>query len=139
MKRVYLISSILLVVLALAACSQPLTNALPTSTGSPDQSEKEKISIDHVTVSEVQIIVRGTSTLPDGDCVHTELFAGELPLSWWPRDACGQVQQREWELIVPLDGHQIDASVDYVIKAYLEGSDEIVATLAFDTDSPPQP
>jgi hypothetical protein len=139
MKRVYIISSMLLVVLALAACSQPLTNAMPTSTGSPDQGGKEKISIDHVAVSEDQIVVLGTSTLPDGDCVYTELFAGEVPLSWWPTDACGQVQQREWELIVPLDGHKIDASVDYVIHAYLEGSDEIAATLAFDTAGPPQP
>jgi hypothetical protein len=98
-----------------------------------------KISICHVTVSEIQIIVQGTNALPDGDCVHTEQFAGEDPLSWWPTDACGQVQEKEWELIVPLDGHTIDASVDNVIKAYLDASDENADILIFDTAGPPQP
>jgi nitrous oxide reductase accessory protein NosL len=135
----YLFSSMLLVMLLLAACSQSVDNAMPTTTNDQNQGGQEKIIIDHVTVSEDQVVVKGTSTQPDGDCVQTELIAGKVPLDWWPRDACGQVQQGDWELIVPLEEHQIDASVNYVIEAYLEGSDKVAAVLPFDTASPPQP
>ena len=50
--------------------------------------------------------VSGKSTLPDGSCVGTELWAGGVPRGWWPNDACAPVQDGLWWITIPLETEQ---------------------------------
>jgi len=59
--------------------------AVPDEEGQPSNG---RITIEGVEASDAQVIVRGTSTLPDGTCVSTELWADGAPLTWWPAEAC---------------------------------------------------
>ena len=98
------------------------------------------IAIEGVTVSDAQVVVHGKSTLPEGACVSTELWADGVPLPWWPVDACAPVRQGTWELVVPLEaGQALQPSVQYVVRAYQPGGPNIVATFPFDLDAPPAP
>ncbi len=99
-----------------------------------------EVVIEGVQVSGAQVVVRGTSTLPDGTCINTELWADGAPQTWWPTDACATVQQGAWELAVPLEaGRALQAGVQYMVRAYQPGGPDIVATFPFDLDSPPAP
>jgi hypothetical protein len=104
----------------------------PPSTG--------RITIEGVKVTVAQVVVRGKSTLPDGTCVSTELWADGTLQTWWPAEACAPVTQGAWELLVPLDAEQVlQPGVQYMVRAYQPGGPNIVATFPFDLDGPPTP
>lgn len=137
--RFYLFISMMLIIFTLAGCSGMTRGKLADVTTSPVYTGQEKIVIDHVSVSEEKVDVHGTSTLPDGECVETELLGGNALLAWWPEDECSRVQQGKWTLAIPLQGHVIDPSLDYVIQAHLPGEDQVAATFSFDTQGPSAP
>jgi hypothetical protein len=90
-----------------------------------------------------RIIVHGRSTLPNGTCLGTELWAdGELQ-TWWPGDTCVPVQDGAWRLSVPLgqDGAPagLDASAQYMVRAYQQNGPNIVSVFPFDLTGPPTP
>jgi hypothetical protein len=110
----------------------------------PNEGEPPKGSI---TIEGVQviagdkIIVHGLSTLPDGTCLVTELYAdGELQ-TWWPTDECVEVQEGTWQLSVPLaEGltpEALDPTVQYMLRAFLPGGPNIVSVFPFDIAGPP--
>ena len=99
-----------------------------------------RVLIDGVAVSHAQVVVRGKSTLPEGSCVSTELWADGALQTWWPSDACAPVRQGEWELAVLLDaGQALRAGVQYMLRAYQPGGPNIVATFPFDLTAPRSP
>lgn len=111
--------------------------AVPDEAARPPEG---RITIKQVEVSEEQALIRGVSTLPDGECVSAELWADGTPLSWWPSDACATVQEGVWELVVPLEaGQTLQAGVQYMVRAYQPGGPDIVDTFPFDLDTPPTP
>jgi len=88
-----------------------------------------------------QIIVHGESTLPEGTCLSTELYAdGELQ-TWWPTESCTPVQDGTWQLSVPLgEGlapEALDSTVQYMLRAFLPGGPNIVSIFPFDIAGPP--
>jgi hypothetical protein len=112
----------------------------------PDEGETSKGSI---TIEGVQVMagerisVRGRSRLPDGTCLGTELWAdGELQ-TWWPGDTCVPVQDRAWQLSVRLgqDGApaELDATAQYMVRAYQQNGPNIVFVFPFDLAAPPTP
>lgn len=112
----------------------------------PDEGETSKGSI---TIEGVQVMagerisVRGRSTLPDGTCLGTELWAdGELQ-TWWPGDTCVPVQDWAWQLSVSLgqDGApaELDATAQYMVRAYQQNGPNIVSVFPFDLAAPPTP
>jgi len=97
-----------------------------------------RITIEGVEVTDAQVIVRGQSTLPDGTCLGTELWADGALQTWWPVDACAAIRQGAWELVVPLGAGQVlEPGVQYMVRAYQPGGPSIVATFPFDLDGPP--
>jgi hypothetical protein len=101
------------------------------------------ITIEAVQVDGEQVTVSGRSTLPDGTCLGSELWAdGELA-AWWPADACALVDRGTWELVVPLGAGQapaaLDPNVQYMLRAFLPGGPNIVSVFAFDLAGPPTP
>ena len=107
--------------------------------GEEDRPHDGSISIKSVTVSDTQINVLGKSTLPDGTCVSTELWADGQLLPWWPEDACAAVRQGAWELVFPLEGETLQTDVQYVLHAYGPDDPQVVATFPFDLQGPPNP
>jgi hypothetical protein len=104
------------------------------------QSSNDRITIDGVQVTEARVTVHGTSTLPDGTCLSAELWADGEPQAWWPVDACAQIGQGEWELVVPLEaGQTLQPGVQYMVRAFQPGGPNIVASFPFDLDGPPEP
>ncbi|MGC9400131.1 MAG: FG-GAP repeat domain-containing protein [Anaerolineae bacterium] len=96
-----------------------------------------QISINGVEASPERVVVRGTSTLPEAACLKTELWADGVPLPWWPIDACAEVADGEWKMVVPLEGKQaLQPGVQYMVRAYLSGGPNIVSTFPFDLDGP---
>jgi len=72
----------------------------------------------NITIEEVQvtagerIVVRGTSTLLDGTCLGSELWAsGELQ-AWWPGETCVPVQSGVWQMVVQLGSGEVPAELD---------------------------
>jgi len=109
----------------------------PVEAGQPPEGS---ITVTGVRVSGDHVIVRGESTVPEGACVSTELWADGAPVSWWPSDACVPVMEGAWELMVPLDpGQSLDAGVQYMVRAYQPGGPNIVSTFPFDLGGPPTP
>jgi hypothetical protein len=102
------------------------------------------LTIESVQVSEGErIVVRGSSTLPDGTCLGSELWAdGELQ-TWWPGDTCVPVDGGAWEMVVPLGEAgappALDPAAQYMLRAFQQGGPDIVAVFAFDLAGPPAP
>jgi hypothetical protein len=104
------------------------------------QPPSGRITVEGVEVTAAQVAVRGTSTLPDGTCVSTELWADGVLQDWWPTDACAPVQDDRWSLTVLLEpGQAPEPGVQYMLRAYQPGGPNIVATFPFDLDAPPLP
>ena len=110
----------------------------------PDEGESPRGSI---TIEGVQImagekiIVHGQSTLPDGTCLGTELWAdGELQ-TWWPTESCALVQESAWELSVKfgegLAPETLDPTTQYMLRTFLPGGPDIVSVFPFDIAGPP--
>jgi hypothetical protein len=111
--------------------------AVPSDEGQPPSG---RITIEGVEVAAAQVVVHGTSTLPDGICLSTELWADSALLTWWPTDTCAPVRQGAWELAVSLEARQtLQPDAQYVVRAYQPGGPNIVATFPFDLDGPPPP
>jgi len=96
-----------------------------------------QISINGVTASDEQITIRGKSSLPDGTCVRSELWADGDLLGWWPDDACATVKEGAWELSVALARGNLQAGVEYVVHAYEPGASKSAAAFPFDLGEPP--
>jgi hypothetical protein len=111
--------------------------AVPDKEGQPPIG---RITVEGVKVTVTQVVVRGKSTLPDGTCLNTELWADGALQAWWPAGACAPIWQGAWELVVPLEARQaLQPGVQYMVRVYQPGGPNIVATFPFDLDGPPTP
>jgi hypothetical protein len=119
---------------------QQVVPAPAEDAGSPPEGS---ITIEAVQVDGEQVTVRGRSTLPDGTCLGSELWAGGELAAWWPVDACVRVDSGAWQLVVPLGAGQAPAALDpdaqYMLRAFLPGGPNIVSVFAFDLAGPPAP
>jgi hypothetical protein len=80
------------------------------------------ITIESVQVVPSRISFAGRSTLPDGTCLQTQLFADGEPEVWWPSDSCVPVQDGAWRIAVPLGEERVpgelDPTVQYMLRAW---------------------
>jgi hypothetical protein len=88
-----------------------------------------------------QIVVRGRSTLPDGTCLGSELWADGENQAWWSGDTCVAVENGTWQMVVRLgEGavpEELDRSAQYMLRVFQQGGPNIVAVFAFDLAGPP--
>ena len=125
----------------LTACTRPASQ--PAVVYATDNAPR--IIIERVQVSEGSgIYVHGRSTLPDGECVQSELFAGQEVLDWWPRDVCVEISASQWEILVPLGRggapQQLDPAAAYEVHAWWpEQPEEVTTRFPFDLSGPPAP
>ena len=80
------------------------------------------ITVTQVSVTADEITFAGRSTLPDGACLQTQLFARSVPVDWWPLNDCVPVRNGAWALAVPLGQGgapaALDPTVDYTLRAW---------------------
>ena len=93
-----------------------------------------------MTASE-QIVVHGRSTLPDGTCLGSELWADGENQAWWPGSACVPVEDGRWQMVVRLGEDEVPAELDrsaqYMLRAYQQNGPDVTAVIAFDLAGPP--
>jgi hypothetical protein len=113
---------------------------VPQAGGAPQGN----ITIEGVRVTTgEQVIVYGHSTLPDGTCLGSELWAdGELQ-AWWPGEACVAVNDGAWQMVVELGTGEVpsalDQSAEYMVRVCQQNGPDIAAVFAFDLAGPPTP
>jgi hypothetical protein len=104
-----------------------------------------RIMIDKVRVNEGNgVYVSGRSTLPNGECVQTELLVDQQPASWWPRNVCIQIDSGQWEILVALGMNgapaQLDPNAAYLIHAWWPTHPDTTFTrFPFDLKGPASP
>ncbi len=100
-----------------------------------------RITIEEVQVtSSEQIVVHGQSTLPDGTCLGSELWAGGELQAWWPGETCVPVQDGTWKMVVWMGRDQVppelDPSVQYMLRVFQQNGPDVVAVFALDLGEP---
>ena len=108
------------------------------------QAPQGNITIEGVQVTDgEQIAVHGQSTLPDGTCLGSELWAGGEPQAWWPGNTCVPVQNGAWQISVHLGSGEapadLDPSAQYMLRVYQQNGPDIVSVFPFDLAGPPTP
>lgn len=128
-----------LAVIFAAGCTRPASR--PPVVYATDSAPR--IIIERVQVNEGSgIYITGRSTLPDGECLQTELLENQTVLEWWPRDVCVEIANGRWEFLAALGRdkapERLDAGVEYEIHAWWPEQPETVsARFPFDLSGPP--
>ena len=126
--------------LILAACS-----ALPTGTVDSPTAASYTLDIQSVSVEQgVRVELTGTTTLPKGNCVYTQLGQDTVAVAWWPVGKCFPIEVPDWQVSVPLGVEGAPAELDpdaaYCIHVWWPGTpDESMAEFDFDLTPPPAP
>lgn len=128
----------LLAAVLITACTRPASvPSVVIATGSPPV-----ITIEQVQVEQGNgVYVSGRSTLPDGECVKTELTADRKAVPWWPKDICVVVDAHQWEMLAAL-GHngapeRLEPDIEYEIHAWWPKNPAATSTrFPFDLNGP---
>ena len=84
-----------------------------------------------------EITFSGTTTLPEGACLLSELTQDGDLVPWWPGDACTPVSEPTWEINVFLT-EPLDEGAQYRLRAWWDDDPQGVADVFyFDLASPP--
>jgi len=87
------------------------------------------------------IIFSGTSELPDGTILQSQLYENDILLTWWPADREFPVQNRKWQIKVTLgeNGAPVDVAPCsyYFLKIWVKDDPSIIGGHGFDTIGPP--
>jgi hypothetical protein len=90
-----------------------------------------------------RIIVQGRSTLLDGTCLATELWADGKPQTWWPENACVPIQNGAWQFTVVLGQErspvELNSTAQYMLRVYQQNGPNNVSVFPFDLAGPPTP
>ncbi|MBM3187638.1 MAG: hypothetical protein FJZ90_02840 [Chloroflexi bacterium] len=119
-----------------------LLAALAACEGSAPGTGARSITTRKVRITPNQAItVSGEGRLAEGDCVRTELLAGQTPVAWWPAD-CATLKGSTWEVIVPLGQSETPGALatdtEYTIRAWLEADSQVQSEpFVFDLAPPP--
>lgn len=135
-------SSILLLLVAvlLTACTRPASK--PPFVYATNSAQR--VTVDQVQINQgTGIYVSGRSTLPNGECIKTELLEDGKKANWWPVDACVTVDTGHWEMLVGLGRSgapgQLKPGIDYEIHVWWPKAPEQVTTrFPFDLTGPKQ-
>lgn len=93
------------------------------------------------------ISFRGSSVLPDGTHLQTQLYEyedGEQPVAWWPAEKYIQVQDEEWQITVPLSDLDegttklyIGSETVFLFKVWEKDNPSVMAKYGFELTGPP--
>jgi hypothetical protein len=124
----------------LASCS-----AANAPSAAPESEAGYTLAIEQVSVEQgVKVELMGTTTLPEGNCVYSQLLENGEALSWWPVGKCFPVGSPDWQFSIPLGVEGAPAELDrdaaYCIHIWWPGAPtETLAEFDFDLAPPPGP
>jgi hypothetical protein len=124
----------------LTACTRPASKPSVVYA----TSSASRITVDRVQINQGDgVYVSGRSTLPEGECVKTELLANGKTVDWWPRDVCVAVDTGHWEMLAGLGRkgapERLETGVAYEIHAWWpKNPDQISTRFPFDLNGPKQ-
>ncbi len=132
-----------LLILLLTGCTGP------TPTLGPEAGEEDAaaytLTIEAVSAAENDsVMARGTTTIPEGHCVYTQLFEDGLAVDWWPVGKCYPLLGAEWQFAIPLGEEGAPAALDpaaaYRLEVWWPGAPgDTRAAFEFDLAAPPAP
>ena len=118
---------LLVVLLAgvLVGCS-----ASTTLTPEPESSATFEIQVQDVLVEPgVKVELMGSTTLPEGNCVYTQLVQENAAVDWWPVGKCFPVSSPEWTFSVQLGVEgapdNLEPDADYCIRIWWPGAPSV--------------
>ncbi|MBG0786828.1 MAG: hypothetical protein H0S79_17165 [Anaerolineaceae bacterium] len=102
----------------------------PTPTLEPEDQTDYQIQVADVSVTAGdQVALVGTTTLPEGNCVYTQLVQEDTSLEWWPVGKCFPVSSPEWTFAIPLGVEgtpdDLDREANYCIRVWWPGAPSI--------------
>ncbi len=143
-RRVYLIL-ILFQAFFFSACGvvEPgLETQLPENEQEDDETDYW-IRIQNVQVREREAIeFSGSTNVPEGNCLFTELYGDDELLPWWPTGKCFPSTSGNWQFSVALGEEGapelFDTAVQYSLQVYWPGApNDVRAVFPFDLAPPP--
>ena len=117
----------------LSGCVGATSEATRTQT-----SEVYLIEVQSVTVSPGnEIRLTGMTTLPDGNCVYSQLSCNGAAVAWWPVGKCFPISTSDWQFSIPLgeEGapNDLDREADYLVRVWWPGAPSVTqAEFPFD-------
>jgi len=140
---------VLLLAIILIGCNNPpapvpVPAPTPIPGPSPSIEPSKDIDANHVHVNNGEdIVFSGTSMLPDGTDLQTQLYIGDEPLSWWPTEKIIRVQDGEWEITVLLvdngEPRYLSTTTYYSFNVWEKDNPIVTAGIGFDMMGPPLP
>ncbi len=120
----------------------------PTAGAAPTHTEEALVdtplvNITAVTVEAGQVVTfSGRTSVSDGECLYSQLYADEVVLDWWPVGKCFPVSGMDWTFSVPLgvEGapEDLDAAAAYRLRVWWPGAPEVAnSNFYFDLSAPP--
>ena len=117
-------------------------------TSLPENMQIEGNSIYWIWIKSVQVREKdsiefsGSTNIPEGNCLFTELYENNALSSWWPVGKCFPSTGGDWQFSIALGKEgvpeQLDTNAAYVFQAYWPGDPENVrASFPFDLTPPP--
>lgn len=140
MKNRWMLFVLLGWALLLAACSPLPGGAAETVTTPGYALEIQSVSVEQG----VRVELMGTTTLPEGNCVYTQLGQDGEAVTWWPVGKCFPLEVPAWQIGVPLGVEGAPAELDpdaaYCIHLWWPGApNQTLAEFDFDLAPPPAP
>ncbi len=122
------------------------STAAPSATVSPTTSPttQPQIQVRAVRVTQgTGVYFQGESTLPAGACLKTEFWAGDQPVTWWPKDVCIEAENNQWEMLVPLGQKgapsRLDPQAQYELRVWWpQQPTQTLVRFPFDLQGPSQ-
>jgi hypothetical protein len=90
-----------------------------------------------------EMTFHGSTLLPDGTCLLSQLYVDDRLASWWPAEECISVQQGQWEVSVKLGQEgapdELDALIQHKLVVWSRDDPSIESEFWFDLSGPPSP
>lgn len=106
-------------------CLPSLDQPIATPTMPVYQIQFQDVSVE----PGIKIVLIGTTSLPEGNCVYTQLVRDSVTVDWWPVGKCFPVSQPEWSFSIPLgvEGapENLDPEGDYCIRVWWPGAPSV--------------
>lgn len=117
----------------------------PEGYARPDEDVRahEDVRVESVQVSRDRVVFAGHGTLPEGDCLQTQLFGDGAPQAWWPAGECVPVQDDGWQVEVMLGEGGVPETLDpraqYELRLWRRDDPSVESSFWFDVAGPPDP
>jgi hypothetical protein len=158
-KSIAVITAILLTGICLLSSCSFITGATtdnkpphPTGKSSPGVAKhidtstfefSERIQMKSISTSSHSMIFTGTSDLPEGTVIRSQLYENDILLSWWPSDREYVINSGYWEIKVLMkdtEPHEdLIPESRYLLLIMVKDDPSIIGCAFWDNIGPPVP